>query len=88
MIVGAALFGISLIIRPGDRVHKVPCVVVGLIALAIGLILLDAATAYLGHGPGMRGASIALFVCAGFDFLTGVIGFLAAFLRFFETGQA
>jgi hypothetical protein len=88
VLVGMALFGISFIRRTGDRASKVPAVVVGLIALALGLGLLDAAMAYQGEGPGMLGASIALYVCVGFDFLIGIIAFLAAFLRFSETRQA
>jgi hypothetical protein len=88
VLVGMALFGISFIRRTGDRASKVPAVVVGLIALALGLGLLDAAMAYQGEGPGMLGASIALYVCVGFDFLIGVIAFLAAILRFSETRQA
>jgi hypothetical protein len=92
VLVGMALFGISFIRCPGGRASevasKVLAVVVGLIALALGLLLLDAAMAYQGHGPGMLGASIALYVCVGFDFLIGVIVFLAAILRFSETRQA
>jgi len=43
--------------------------------------------AYEGEGPDILGASIALFICLGFDLLTGVIAFLAA-IRFSETRQA
>lgn len=87
VLVGA-LFGISFIRRTGNRASKVLTVVVGLIALALGLGLLDGAMAYQGEGPGMLGAAIALYVCVGFDFLIGVIAFLAAILRFSKTGQA
>ncbi|MCX6566547.1 MAG: hypothetical protein NTW38_09050 [Candidatus Aminicenantes bacterium] len=87
VLIGMALFGISFIRRPGNRASKVLAVVVGLIALALGLGLLDAAMAYQGEGPDMLGASIALFICLGFDLLTGVIAFLAA-IRFSETRQA
>ena len=88
VLVGMALFGISFIRRPGDRASKVLAVVVGLITLALGLGLLDAAMAYQEEGPGMLGATIALYVCMGSDFLIGVIAFLAAILRFSETRQA
>jgi hypothetical protein len=43
----------------------------GLLALLLGLVLIDAATAYPQHGPAMHGAVVALWVCAGFDLLAG-----------------
>lgn len=56
-------------------------VIVGLIVLFLGLALLDAASAYMGHGQSMRSASILLFFCAAADFLTGVTVVAAALLR-------
>jgi len=44
----------------------------GLLALVLGLVLIDAATAYSGHGPGMHGAVVALWVCVCLDVAAGI----------------
>ena len=56
-------------------------VIVGIIALLLGLALADAASAYQKHGPSMESASILLFICAAADFLAGVTVITSAFLR-------
>ena len=52
-----------------------------LVVLILGLTLVDAASAYLSHGPAMRIASILLFVCASIDLLAGVSVFVTVFLQ-------
>jgi len=44
----------------------------GLLALGVGLVLIDAATAFSGHGPGMHGAVVALWVCVCLDVAAGI----------------
>ena len=39
----------------------------------------DGALVYLDHtGHGMRLAAVSMFICIGFDFVTGVLTFIAA----------
>ena len=46
--------------------------IAGLLALVLGLALIDAATAYSGHGPGMHGVVVALWVCVCLDVVAGI----------------
>ena len=55
----------------------------GLLAMAFGLLLLDAGSAYASRahtGAGMFAATVALFECVGGDFVAGVLA-LAGGLR-------
>ena len=56
-------------------------IVVGFVVTILGLVLIDAASAYLSHGPAMRTASILLYICAAADILVGVLVFITAFLQ-------
>ncbi len=56
-------------------------VVLGLVALLLGIALTDAAFAYQSHGPLMQPVSILLFFCAAGDFLAGALVVTTAFLR-------
>jgi hypothetical protein len=56
-------------------------VVVGLVALLLGLALIDAGTAYRSHGPTMQTASVILFFCAAADILAGILVVTTVFLR-------
>jgi len=53
----------------------------GLLALGVGLVLIDAATAFSGHGPGMHGAVVALWVCVCLDVAAGIGMVGAALVR-------
>ena len=55
-------------------------VVVGMVAIFLGVILVDAASAYHSHGSSMQTASLILFFCAAADFLVGVMLVTTAFL--------
>lgn len=44
----------------------------GLLAVILGLVLIDAAAAFSGHGPGMRGAVVALGVCVCLNVAAGL----------------
>jgi hypothetical protein len=44
----------------------------GLLALVLGLLLIDAATGLSGHGPGMHGAVVALSVWVCLDVIVGI----------------
>jgi hypothetical protein len=55
--------------------------VAGLVALLLGLALMDAAAAYSGHGPGMHGATVALWACVCLDLAGGALMVVAALIR-------
>ena len=56
-------------------------VILGIIALLLGIIFLDAGSAYYSHGASMRAASVLLFVCAALDILNGVFIIILANIR-------
>ena len=87
VFIAAMLLIISFFIRPGRRALNLASGTIGLIALVLVFALLDAAAAFLRHGPGMRVASVALFVCAGLNILIGVIAVKVAIFRYPEAGQ-
>jgi len=55
--------------------------VAGFLALCLGLLLVDAAVAFVGHGSGMRGAVVALWVCVCLDVIAGAGMLWTAFAR-------
>jgi hypothetical protein len=88
MVIAAMLLIISLAIRPGRRALNLASGALGLIAFALGLFILDAAIAFLRHGPGMRLASVALFVCVGLNILIGVFAVKVAISRSSEAARS
>jgi len=77
VLVGAALLGTMLVTRRAGCASKVLLVAAGLVALALGFLLLDAALAELEH-PGMQGVAVSLFACVGADLAAGVLAFISA----------
>jgi hypothetical protein len=55
-------------------------VTIGVVLILLSLILIDAASAYLGH-PDLQSTAIFLFICIGFDFIAGVLSFVARYFR-------
>lgn len=53
----------------------------GFLALVLGLLLIDAAAAFSGHGPGMHGAVVALWVCVCLDVAAGIAMVWSALVR-------
>jgi hypothetical protein len=80
VLVGAALLGTMLVTRRAGCASKVLLVAAGLVALALGFLLLDAALAELEH-PGMQGVAVSLFACVGADLAAGVLAFISAVVR-------
>lgn len=80
VLVGAALLGTMLVTRRAGCASKVLLVAAGLVALALGFLLLDAALAELKH-PGMQGVAVSLFACVGADLAAGVLAFISAVVR-------
>ncbi len=61
--------------------RRVLACVSGFLALVLGLLLIDAASAFSGHGSGMRGAVIALWVCVCLNVAAGIGIIGSAFAR-------
>jgi hypothetical protein len=62
------------------RTGKTP-VAAGVFSPILGLLYLAMASDFLAHGPGMRGAAIALFACGGMDFAVCVLAVAAILQR-------
>jgi hypothetical protein len=52
----------------------------GVVLILLSLILIDAASASLDQ-PDLHSTSILLFICIGFDFIAGVLSFIARYFR-------
>jgi hypothetical protein len=77
---GVALIGILLAAAPlaaarisssHPALGRVLSGVAGVLSVLLGLLLIDAALAYAGHGRGMLGAVVALWACVVFDVAAG-----------------
>jgi hypothetical protein len=71
VIVAAAAFAPRRASATGSA-RRFLLIVAGVVALLLGLVLVDAATAYPAHGAQMRGAVVQLWVCVGLDCITGI----------------
>lgn len=56
-------------------------VATGVVSVLLGLLLIDAAAAYAGHGPSMRGAVVALWACVGLGLAAGTAMLVSTFRR-------
>jgi hypothetical protein len=61
--------------------HRSLSVAAGVVSVLLGLLLIDAAAAYAGHGPGMRGAVVALWACVGLGVAAGASMLVSTFRR-------
>ena len=71
------LMGVAPYLK-GSRAHALLLRFAGIGALILGLILLDAASAFREHDPAMQGISVALFGCVGADLIAGLLAFIGA----------
>jgi hypothetical protein len=81
LFMAAVLVLIAIPAKGRSGISTAAHIVVGFIVTILGLILIDAASAYRVHGPAMQTASILLFICAAADILVGVLVFITAFLQ-------
>jgi hypothetical protein len=56
-------------------------VICGVVILLLGLLLIDAGSAFRSHGLSMQSASTIIFVCAALLCLSGLLVGMTAFLR-------
>lgn len=80
LLVAAAALASSRVGSTRATLRRVLSGVLGLLALLLGLLLIDAATAFSGHGPAMHRAVLALWVCVCFDLAGGVSMVGSAFM--------
>jgi hypothetical protein len=67
--------------RGRGRFSTASLVVLGIVALLLGLALVDAAAAFRSHEMLARGTSVFLFVCATVDLLAGALVLLVTYRR-------
>jgi len=72
LLVAAAAVIASRLGLERATLRRVLAGVPGLVALGLGLALIDAATAFSGHGPAMHRAVVALWVCVCIDVAAGI----------------
>ena len=71
----ASRFGVS-----HDAPRRVLLGLAGVVAVLLGVLLMDAAGSFSGHGPGMHGAVRALWVCVGLYLAGGLLIGVPAFV--------
>lgn len=81
LLTSVTLVGIAFWSKGRSWLSTSVLVVVGLVALLLGLALFDAGAAYRSHGPAMQTASAILFFCAAADVLAGILVVTTVFLR-------
>jgi hypothetical protein len=78
LLVAAALYGAAVTAEPARVSRRVLTATAGLMAMILGLALLDAGLALSHHGSEMKGVAAALWVCAAVEFAVGLTAFLLA----------
>ncbi|HEX4932344.1 MAG TPA: hypothetical protein VFV33_04140 [Gemmatimonadaceae bacterium] len=80
-LVAAAALTASRLGPARARLRRVLAGAAALLALVLGLLLVDAAMAFRGHGSGMYTAVVALWVCVGLDVAAGIALAVSALAR-------
>jgi hypothetical protein len=80
LLIGAILLGTFLVTRRGGRARKGLLWAAAIVALLLGLLMVDGAFAYLDH-PGLHGVAVWMFVCVGCDLAAGVLALTTAVAR-------
>lgn len=71
-----------VISRQGGVLTKGILVVAGVTMTVFALIYTDAAFSFLGHpDPLMHKVAVSLFICIGCDFFSGILAFVAGYIR-------
>jgi hypothetical protein len=85
LVAAATLVFIAIWSKGRSWISTSVLVVIGLVALFLGIALTDAFFAYQAAGPSMQTVAILLSFCAAADFLAGVLVVITAFLRLPKT---
>lgn len=86
VLLAAEAYGLSRVRSGTVTRRRAWAGVSGLVALLLGLALMDAATALAGHGPAMRAAVVALWVCVCLDLAGGLLMIVAASMQRTKAG--
>lgn len=79
LIIAATLLRTILLNKRRGRIEKGLLIGLGVLLLLLSLMVLDGASAFKGHSdPIMQRVSFSMFICAGFNFIAGVLSFLVA----------
>jgi len=79
LIVAALIYSIMFSHKEGHFENGF-LVTAGVVMILSSLILIDSASASLGDSY-LHGSAILLFICIGFDFIAGVLSFIARYFR-------
>lgn len=80
LLIIVSLLWIIKVNERGGRINKELLVTAGVILIALSLIILDGAFAYLGK-PARQGVSAWMFMCAGGDFVAGLLALIGRYFR-------
>ena len=72
---------IALFSKGRSQATTTGLVLCGIVILLLGLLLIDAGSAFRSHGSSMQSASIIIFVCAALLCLSALLLGMTAFLR-------
>jgi hypothetical protein len=81
LLLSASCGAIAFWSRGRDRFSTTSLVLLGVVALLLGLALVDAGSAFRSHEMLARGTSIVLFVCATVDLLAGALVLVVTYRR-------
>jgi hypothetical protein len=79
IFIAAFIYSIMFSFKEGHFVNGF-LVTSGVMLVLLSLVIIDGAFAYIGE-PGMHSCGIAMFICVGFDFIAGLLSFLARYFR-------
>ena len=72
---------IALLSKGRSQATTISLVICGIVILLLGLMLIDAGSAFRSHGSSMQSTSRIIYVCAALLSLSGLLIGTAAFLR-------
>ena len=81
LLLAASCGAVAFTSKGRDRISTTTLVALGIIALLLGLALVDAASAFRSHEMLAQGISMFLFLCAAVDLLAGALVIVVAFRR-------
>jgi hypothetical protein len=81
VLLAASCGGVAFGSKGRDRISTTILVVFGIVALLLGLALVDAASAFRSHEMLAQGTSTFLFLCAAVDLLAGAFVIALAYRR-------
>lgn len=80
LLIIVALLWTIRVDKRGCRINKDLLVAAGVIPIVLSLFILDGAFAYIDE-PDLSGVGISMLICAGCDFVAGLLALIARYFR-------